>query len=196
MRGFTLIELLVALLIGSVAICSEVALFRVHAQVARRTQSDINAAASAAWALSVVARDFELAGTDPLLVGVVALRQAGGERVVLDADLDGDGLVDPGSAERVTISWSAQGGGRLLRALGNQSMNIATRVPSAGFHIRYFDRDGAELLPAAGGDLDAANADAVRRVELEHLVAEPFDASESRVTLRTGASLRSRSGGA
>ena len=191
-RGFTLVELLVALLIGGVAVAAELALFRLHGQVARRTQAELTANAGAAWALSIVGRDLELAGTDPARAGVVALSQAGRDHLVLDQDYDGDGAIDASSAERVTISWSAQGGGRLLRALGRQSMNIATEVPAAGFLVRYFDAAGAELPVPPAGELDAASAAAVRRVALELVVIERWGVSRSRVTLRGSAALRTR----
>jgi prepilin-type N-terminal cleavage/methylation domain-containing protein len=195
MAGFTLVELLVAMLIGGVAIAAQVALFRLHGQVARRTQAELTATAGAAWALSIVVRDLELAGVDPLRSGVVALSQAGSDRLVVDQDHNGDGAIDASSAERVTISWSAQNGGRLLRALGRQSMNIATEVPAAGFRVRYFDATGAELPVPVAGELDAASAAAVRRVALELVVIERWGASQSRVTLRGAAALRARSRG-
>ena len=189
--GFTLVELLVAIVVGSVVVCAEVSIFAVHGRVARRVQSELAASSGAAWALAVLARDFELAGTDPLQSGVVALHHAGRDRVVIDADLDGDGVVDPSSAERVTLSWTASGGGRLLRALGNQSMNIALGVPSAGFRIRYFDDAGTEL-PLGAGELDPADAARVRRVELELVLTETTPAAAATVDLRTAAALRSR----
>jgi prepilin-type N-terminal cleavage/methylation domain-containing protein len=192
--GFTLVELLVATLIGSLIVGAQIALFRLHGSAARRSQAELVASDGAAWALAVVARDLELAGADPRGTGVSPLVSARADRVVLDADLDGDGHVDTASAERTTVYWSSSSGGRLLRQLGNQSTAIAARVPSGGFRLRYFDASGNELAPAAGGDLDPAALVQVRSMRLELTVAEAWGSREARVALRTAAAVRIRAG--
>lgn len=192
--GFTLLEVLVAMLIGGIVICAELTLLGTHATVSRRAQAELGATGAAAWALSVVARDLELAGADPKQAGVIGISQPSAERVSINTDLDGDGAIDLSSAERVTISWSEAGGGRLLRQLGNQAMNIAAPVPPGGFRLRYFASDGTELLPGAGlAALDPVSTARVKRVNLKLTVTEPWGARTASATLETSAALRARS---
>lgn len=193
-RGFTLLELLVGCLLGALVTAAGVELLRVHVGIARRLQARLAAVGGAGWALAVAARDAELAGGDPTGAGAVrALALATDARLVLEGDRDGDGIADPGTAERVTLAWSSSSGGRFVRWLGAQSTSIAARVPAGGFRLRYFDEAGLEVAPPGPGlEMSSAARDRVRRVVLELDVVERSGTLEERTSLRTSAALRSR----
>src|SRR5690606_19876710 len=113
-RGLALVELLVATLLGGLVLACAIALLRHHGRIALFGQSAIGAAGTAAWAAQIAARDVALAGADPMRTGLPALLEASAERLVVQADRNGDGAIDPSSAERLTLAWSPASGGSLL----------------------------------------------------------------------------------
>lgn len=189
--GFTAVELLVASMVGALVLVAGIELLRVHARVARLLQVRLASLGGAAWALSVTSRDVATAGGDPRRSGVDALGRAEVDRIVLGADRDGDGGVDPATAERVTLAWSSSGGGRLVRWLGNQSVGIAATVGSSGLRFRFFAADGTELT-GPGGVLDDAARARVRLVASDLEVTEHSGAMSETTTLRGAAALRTR----
>ena len=173
--GTTIVELLVAALLAGVVLGA--ALTRLAAR------------SGAAWALGVVLRDIALAGADPMLAGVVAVRSATPDRLELESDLDGDGAIDPSSAERLTLAYAASAEGRLMRWVGRQSMSVASPVPSNGFRLRYFAADGAEI---GGGTAALDEADRLRvcRVVVELAVRETPEHTGAETRLRSAAAVR------
>jgi hypothetical protein len=184
--GTGVVETLVAALLASIALGAALALLRAHVHFARDLQSSLAALSSAAWTVDLAARDVALAGADAQRVGVEPLHGAAEQRVEVDSDVDGDGVVDAGSAERIALSWASGAGGRVLRRLGNQPMAIAGPVASDAFRVRYFDAAGAELA----GELDADARARVRRVQVEIGVSER--PGGERVRLSAAAALRMR----
>jgi Tfp pilus assembly protein PilW len=191
MDGFTAVELLVASVVGALVLVGGIELLHVHARVARGLQVRLASLGGAAWALSVASRDVATAGGDPRRTGLAALATAEVGRVVLGADRDGDGGVDPATAERVTLAWSSSGGGRLVRWLGNQSVGIAATVRPSGLRFRYFAADGTELT-GPGGALDDATRARVRLVATDLEVTERSGTMAETTTLRAAAALRTR----
>lgn len=187
--GATIVETIVAMALGLLAGATAVALLRVQVAVARAVQSEIGAVSAASWALDVALRDVELAGADPLRTGLPGLRAASDGAIEIEADLDGDGAVDAGSAERRSIYWSAGSGGRVLRRLGGQSTALAAPVPSSGLRIRLLDGDGTALGPGA---LDPAELARARRVELEVAVAGTTGRPLPEVRLSSVGAIRAR----
>jgi hypothetical protein len=131
--------------------------------------------------------------------GVEGIAVAGPDRVVLQTDRDGDGVIDPSSSERVTLAWQAVSGsptGRLTRQLGGQSMPIAEGVAPGDFRLRYFAEDGAEIpAPPGAGGLAAADRASVRRVTIDLAVtAAPAErgGEEERIGVHDAATLRAR----
>ena len=192
--GFALVELLTATLIGGLALGAAIALLQAHGAIARRSQAAIETAGAAGWAQSITARDLELAGADPMRVGIAALLHGASDRVVLQMDRNGDGAIDEASAERVTLSWgpSPGGGGRLVRSLGGQSMAIADGIPPGGLRFRYFDAEGSELVPRGTASLGARELEAVCHIALELTFVARFAGREERFHIVSGAALRSR----
>ncbi|MBM4242437.1 MAG: hypothetical protein FJ148_01300 [Deltaproteobacteria bacterium] len=189
--GFAAVELLVASMVGALVLVAGIELLRVHARVARGLQVRLGSLGGAAWALSVASRDVATAGGDPRRSGVEALGRAEVGRMVLGADRDGDGGVDPATAERVTLAWSSSGGGRLVRWLGTQSTGIAATVRSSGLRFRFFAADGSELT-GPGGVLDDAKRARVRLVTSDLEVTERSGTMAETTTLRGAAALRTR----
>lgn len=198
-RGFTLIELLVATLVGGVVVAAAVGLLRTHGSIARRSQSTVAAIGAAAWAVTTATRDVELAGADPMGTGLEGLAVAERDRVVLHADRDGDGAVDPSSAERVTLAWrdvAGSGTGRVMRQLGGQSMAIAEDVAPGDFRLRYFAADGAEIATPGAGGLGPAERASVRRVTIDLAVTVAHGDEAERIPVRDAAALRTRAASA
>ena len=189
--GFTAVELLVACAVGALVLVGGLELLRVHVAVARLLQGRLAALGGTAWALTVASRDVATAGGDPRRAGVDALPTAAVDRAILGADRDGDGSVDPATAERVTLAWSSSSGGRLVRWLGNQSVGIAATVRSTGLRFRYFDGAGAELT-GPGGVLDEAARQRVRLVTVALEATEQSGTMAASTSLRGAAALRTR----
>ncbi|HEY8515361.1 MAG TPA: hypothetical protein VIS07_07600 [Candidatus Binatia bacterium] len=189
--GFTVVELLIGCLLATLVVGAGIELLRVQVAVARRLQASLAATGGAAWALTVAARDVQVAGSDPRRSGIEALSAADGGRVVLQHDRDGDGTVDLASDERIILDRSPSSGGRFVRWLGNQSMSIASLVPAGGLRLRYFDEAGAEI-PSGGAELTAEARDRVRRVALELDVNEQVGVVAAQARQRTAAALRLR----
>ncbi|HYB98572.1 MAG TPA: hypothetical protein VEC57_05495 [Candidatus Limnocylindrales bacterium] len=87
------------------------------------------------------------AGSGPGLPHAIA--EAEEERVVFQADLDGDGDVEPSGAETTALELMAAGGDlRIRHRLGKQRMTIVERGDATG-RLRVVGRDGAASAPSA-----------------------------------------------
>jgi hypothetical protein len=125
---------------------------------ARAEASDTSGLAAEAFLF-----DVRRAGHDPAAVGVTPLVLARADRVTLEADLDGNGTIDGGSAEHV--SWVCNAGSRRLsRLLGAQSMPLADGVVGCGF--TFLDPGATALVPPPSG-LDAADRSRVALIVLD-----------------------------
>ena len=136
-------------------------------------------------AIEALTFDVRRAGYDPQRIGVPALVEARADGFVVNADLDGDGAIDPSSEETVEYQWRS-GARRLSRIVGRQSMPLGDGVTSCAF--RYLDSDGIALgLPVAG--LDEADRARVRAVAIDLTLVPPAliapAARSATVALRT-----------
>jgi hypothetical protein len=145
--GLTAIELMVGLGVALVGLAGASALLQGAQAALVRAGRHAELARAAADAVDQVARDVRTAGWDPERVGVAGLAAAESARLVLHADLDGDGAIDASSAEVVT--WRRAAAGTLQRMLGAQTLPMVSHVPAGGFVLAYRDADGTELDPAA-----------------------------------------------
>jgi hypothetical protein len=103
---------------------------------------------TAQLAVEAFAFDARRAGFDPAAVGVERMIQAQGDRVTFTADLDGDGLVDATSEEKVAYLCNLSLH-RLSRIVGSQSLPLADDVIACT--LRYLDASGATIPVPAGG---------------------------------------------
>ncbi|MCW5890082.1 MAG: prepilin-type N-terminal cleavage/methylation domain-containing protein [bacterium] len=162
-RGMTLVELLVAaalagLVLGMLALAMGGAARLLVVLGARVEAEDTAVIATEAFAF-----DVRRAGFDPAAAGIEALAGAAPDRLVLQADLDGDGLLNASSAE-VTRWQCLTGPPRLNRVIGAQSLPLAADVRACRF--RFLDASGNQIVAPAAG-LPAADRARVRALVLE-----------------------------
>ena len=159
--GLTLVELMVATALGLLTMAAFTALLTTLLAARARAAESADTMLAAAGALDQIVRDVRLAGYDPAGRGIVAISGASATTVVLAADLDGSGDVDPASEEQITYR-TAGGGDTLQRVVGQQSLPLLSDLAPDGLRFGYLDLDGVELDPRAPG----ASA-AVRAVTIE-----------------------------
>jgi prepilin-type N-terminal cleavage/methylation domain-containing protein len=180
--GFTLLELLVATALGGMALAAFSALLVATLAARRQAADGAEAVASVAAAVDQIVRDVRLAGYDPRVSGIVGLPTATSTTLVVAADLDGNGSVDPASEERV--------GYRLLddtlqRTVGNQSLPLLGELAPGGLLLQYLDASGDTVDPLAPGALSA-----IRAVTVDLTVRAT--AAHATVHMRGGARLLNR----
>lgn len=156
MRGFTLVELLVGMLLGLVAAAAMTALVRVGVAAWERAGAQAERALEIAAAADQLARDLRVAGYDPTAAGIVGLTVTARDRVEITADLDGDGVIDATSEERIGYRV-APTSRSLQRIVGAQTLPILAEVTA--FTLAYRMADGGALDPD-----DPATAAATRVV--------------------------------
>jgi Tfp pilus assembly protein PilW len=167
-RGTGPVELLVGTLLALAVLSVLTAAIATGARLLLACGARGEAEDTAQLALEALAFDVRRAGYDPAAGGVVAVREANADRLVLAADLDGDGAVDDASEEAVAYVC-ALGARRLSRLVGRQSLPLADGVLGCSF--RYLDRAGAAIAIPPGG-LDATARGGLGAVAL-HLVLLP-----------------------
>jgi type II secretory pathway pseudopilin PulG len=167
--AFSLVELLVALgvgmglaIVGVAALAT--ALRHLAAFAVRAEADDIALLAAEAFML-----DVRRAGYDPQATGVEPLFEATTTRLGMQADVDGDGVIDATSAEQTIFACDLPGG-RLSRIIGSQSLPLANGVVRCA--LGYVDEAGATVaVPPAG--LDAAARRRIRAATLDVALVPP-----------------------
>ena len=161
-RGSGLLELLLAILLGSAALTALAGIVAPAGRYLQRAGLRAESSDTIQLATEALLFDIRRAGFDPRGVGVARLPDASSEMLLVEADLDGDGVIDDRSAERVRYRCDTSRG-RLSRIVGRQSMPLATGLTSCAFS--YLD---ARALPVTGSPagLDAADRARVRAVTM------------------------------
>ena len=154
-RGTGLVELLVGAALALLVLSALTAAVATGARLLVACGARGEAEDTAQLALEALGFDVRRAGWDPAASGLAAVREAGADRLVLAADLDGDGAVDD-TSEETTAYVCLASASRLSRLVGRQSMPLADGVTGCGF--RYLDRDGVPMAIPAGGLGAAARA--------------------------------------
>ena len=162
-RATSLVELLVGTALALVVLSALTAAVGTGARLLIASGARGEAEDTAQLALEALTFDVRRAGWDPAASGLVAVREADADRLVLAADLDGDGAVDDASEETAAYVCLASAR-RLSRLVGRQSMPLADGVTGCGF--RYLDREGAPMAIPAGG-LAAADRARIGAVALD-----------------------------
>ncbi len=161
-RGAGLVELLVAAVLAVVVLGMLTAAVAGGARLLTTAGRRGEAEDTAQLALEALLFDVRRAGYDPRGVGVEPLAAAQASRLVLRADLDGDGTVDATSEE--TITWVCNlAARRLSRLVGRQSLPLADDASTCA--LGYLDAAGTPLAIPPGG-LAAAERARVRSVTL------------------------------
>src|SRR5436309_3306913 len=154
--GFSVVEALVGAALAAIALAGLAAVAGLATASLRLACGARGEAEDPAQlALEALTFDVRRAGWDPAASGLVAVREADADRLVLAADLDGDGAVDD-TSEETTAYVCLASASRLSRLVGRQSMPLADGVTGCGF--RYLDRDGVPMAIPAGGLGAAARA--------------------------------------
>jgi prepilin-type N-terminal cleavage/methylation domain-containing protein len=158
--GLTMVELLISLVIFGVVMVVLNGVFigsnRLYGQTAVRAGQQMNERV----ALSVMTSELRTAGCDPTQAGIVSFVDADAATVHVLSDFSGDGAIQTAEpSEDITYTY-------------DENARTLTRDPGAGaqvvmrnvseFQLRYFDGDGAELVPP----LTAAQRDLIRSVEI------------------------------
>jgi Tfp pilus assembly protein PilW len=167
-RGAGLLELLIGSALGLGVLASLTGAVGTGTRLLAGASARVEGEDTAQGALEAFTFDVRRAGYDPAAAGIAPVADARADQLVLAADLDGDGIVDP-SSEETTAYVCSIGGARLSRITGRQSLPLADRVSTCVF--RYFDGAGAPIAVAPGG-LDALARGRIRAVALD-LVLRP-----------------------
>lgn len=160
--GWSLVELLVALALGLATALGAVVATTTALRHLVRSSLRAEADDLAIMSLEALTLDVRRAGFDPRAIGVAPIVEATTARLVLDADLDGDGTIDATSEEHTTLACDVPGG-RFSRIVGTQSLPLANGVTACT--LSYADRGGVPLVVPTGG-LDAAARARVGRITL------------------------------
>lgn len=174
--GFTLADLLVATALLGLVMAGVLGVMRSGIASYRWGAARVEAQQFARAALERMAKELRSAGYDPRAAGLEAIAVAEPTRVVLQFDLDGDGVLDP-TSERVT--WLLRPGETILRRdAGGGAQPIVNGVKR--FALTYFDARGAETTDPS--------VVALVRMEIEVGLRGPS------VTMRTQSAVRNRAG--
>ena len=165
-RGTGLVELLVGAALALLVLSALTAAVATGARLLVACGARGEAEDTAQLALEALGFDVRRAGWDPAASGLAAVREAGADRLVLAADLDGDGAIDD-TSEEITAYRCDASARRLSRVVGRQSMPLADGVTGCAFH--YLDRDGA-AMPIPTGGLDAAARARIGAVGLDFVL--------------------------
>jgi Tfp pilus assembly protein PilW len=185
--GFSLVELLVALGLGLAIAIAAVATVATGLRALARLALRAEAEDVLSLGLEAFTLDVRRAGFDPRATGLPAVVEASASRLALQADLDGDGLVDATSEESTAIACDVPGG-RLSRIVGSQSLPLANGVVACT--LEYADASGI-VIPVPGGGLDAGARARVRRATLAVALRPPGSGSAAAASRRATVALRS-----
>ena len=187
-RGFTLAEVLVALAFASVLGALVWSFARAAFVGAAAQQARSEAQDTAHLALSVITRDLRQAGFAPSTGTIVALERAEATRVLVHADLDGDGDFD-GSGESVSYQENAARQTLTRTAGASAPQPLADRLVAGSLRFAYFDATGAALEPGASG-LDLETRRRVRRVDVGFAMLAPSPDGPLRIGVSASVELR------
>jgi len=202
-RGFSVLEVLVAAASSLVIVGAVGGFARAESRMVDRESRRLHAREASRRVTETIAREIRGAGFAPVpgfdgaLDGVAV---AARDHVEIRSDLHGvrsddppDGVLDPDSDERIGFSLSPSRG-VVSQSIGRQTLPLTldATVPRDGLVLRYFDACDAEVVPAAGAELAAADRARVRAVVVRLTVAERGEtvSSEARAALRNRGGLR------
>jgi type IV pilus assembly protein PilW len=172
MDGLSLVELLISLAVGGLLLAAAFGILRSGLFTFGWAIARIDAQQSARVGLDRMARELREAGYDPTHAGIAPIVVAAPDRVVLQSDLNGNGVVDP-TRERVT--FVLRGGESILRRdAGGGAQPIIDGVRR--LTLTYFDQAGAPTTNAG--------AVAAIRIALEVGSKGPVAVMETAVSIR------------
>ncbi len=144
-RGHTLVEVLVATAVVGLVMAGTLGILGAGLRAYRWGTARIEAQQSARAALERMAKELREAGYDPTAAGVDAVLVAEPARLIVQRDLDGDGVIDP-TRERVTFLLRP-GESVLRRDAGGGAQPLINGVKR--FALTYMDAAGRHTTEAA-----------------------------------------------
>jgi prepilin-type N-terminal cleavage/methylation domain-containing protein len=171
-RGFSLVELLVSLAVFALLLAGTFELLRGGLFAYGWGVARIDAQQSARVALDRMAKELREAGYDPARAGIAPIVGAAPDRVTLQSDLNGNGVVDA-TRERVTFLLRP-GESILRRDAGGGAQPIIEGVRRLA--LTYFD-------PAGAATTDPARVASIR-IALEVGAGAPTSVMETSVAVR------------
>jgi prepilin-type N-terminal cleavage/methylation domain-containing protein len=164
--GFTLVEVLVALTIGGIFCLALYGFYSLHVRVLKAEEIRLHIQENGRLAIDFLVRELRLAGARPVrdgpCAGFARLTRAEEQAITLQYDFRGDvaGTPPDGCPDDPLeiISYVYDADAQLLRrATGRGAPQpFINDVPPDGFLLRYFDRNGNELVPPLAGAERAA----------------------------------------
>lgn len=170
--GMSLVELLISLAVAGLLLAATFEILRGGLFAYGWAVARIDAQQSARVGLDRMARELREAGYDPTYAGIAPIVVAAPDRVVLQNDLNANGVIDS-TRERVTFVLRA-GERTLRRDAGGGAQPIIDGVRRLS--LTYFDRAGAPTT-------DAGNVAAIR-IALEVGSTGPVTVMETAVSIR------------
>lgn len=178
--GVTLIELLVALSIAGIFSAALYSFLFLHWNILTLQELSIGVRENSRLALDFISRELRQAGARPArgdgCVSFQRLTAADAQRVAMQYDFRGhlsgippDGCPDDPS-ERVVYQYSTTSQA-IMRTTGlrGSPQPFINHVPPDGFLLRYFDRNGNELIP----ELSAPERTIVHAIEVTVRTSRP-----------------------
>jgi prepilin-type N-terminal cleavage/methylation domain-containing protein len=196
--GFTLVELLVAFAVAVLLLAGATAAFRAGAAVLEFGVDQAASQATARWAVERMIQEIRGAGYDPTAGATYnfeALDGVTGTSLVLQNDLNGNGVLDPAGAcdpvapERVRYRWV----GTELRRSANPANPDCEEVVAGGIlglTFGYCTANGCPSGPPESWPLPPAAA--IRTVHVRVTVSSDNGAGERTVLLEDRVRLRNR----
>lgn len=155
--GLTLVEVLVALTIAGIFCMALYGFYSLHARVLKAEETRLDIQESGRLAIDFLVRELRFAGARPVrggpCAGFARLTQAEEQAITLQYDFRGNtpGTPPDGCPDDPleVISYTYDPDRQLLRRAtgGGAPQPFISDVPADGFLLRYFDRDGNELVP-------------------------------------------------
>lgn len=157
--GLTLVELMVTIAVLGMVSLVLTTLFlstgRLHAATSRRAEMQM----SSRQGLALMATELRQSGADPAGTGLAGIVTAGGDRIRVRADLNGDGAIQTAEpSEDVTYAYDAAAG-TITRDPGTGAQGVVPHVTAMA--LAYFDEADQPVGPLP---LSPANAARVRAV--------------------------------
>jgi hypothetical protein len=192
--GFSTHEILVAATVGLMIAAGFVSFNHYQIRAIHDQVSQLELQTMDRDVLDLFAREVRRAGTNPTCAaGITALSEAKTTGLRIQADLNGNGVIDATNNEDVIYRASADGEA-LERVTNNTVETLLSGVKLGGSSLRYYDGSGTELVPNPA--LTTAQAASVRRVRLELKVSNDgytsYDSTMLSAAAATDIELRNR----
>jgi Tfp pilus assembly protein PilE len=179
-RGVTLIEALVTVGVAGIFCTALYGFYRLHSSVLQVEEVRLGLRESSRLAVDFMARELHMAGARPVrgsaCAGFERLTEAEAQRVTMQYDFRGNSATAPPDgcpddpSERISYVYNSTEQTLRRATTTGAPQPFISDVPPEGFLLRYFDRDGGELIPP----LTAQARAAVHSIRIEVLTRKAY----------------------